>query len=318
MSTMKAIQIHTYNEPYNVHNDIPIPSPKPHQVLIRIKAAGFCHTDLMAMNGEFGTKLPFIGVCGKYPDCKAGLPIYCDAPLMKGITTNGAWAKYMVADARFMVKLPDDMDFKIAAPLTCAGISIYGGIVRAEVPKGGSIGIVGIGGLGHIGTQVAKCMGYKVAAIDIKQPALDCVASYAQKPDALILSSDPVETSLSKINTITSNEYGYQGLDATVLATDHSAAFETGAALTRKYGTMVLLGQPEKGITMSYLTTIYKDIRLVGSLVADTQQAEELVSLVHENGLHVDVKEWKMEEAEEMRQAYLNGTTSGKNVIVID
>lgn len=81
---------------------------------------------------------------------------------------------------------------------------------------------------------------------------------------------------------------------------------------------MVLLGQPEKGITMSYLTTIYKDIKLVGSLVADTRQAEELVKLVHENGLHADVKEWNMEEAEEMRQAYLNGTTSGKNVIVID
>lgn len=56
------------------------------------------------------------------------------------------------------MKLPDDMDFSTAAPLMCAGITIYGGILRAQVPKGGSIGIVGIGGLGHIGTQVAKCM----------------------------------------------------------------------------------------------------------------------------------------------------------------
>lgn len=62
------------------------------------------------------------------------------------------------SDARFIVRLPDDMEFKVAAPLMCAGITIYGGIVRANVPKGGSIGIVGIGGLGHIGTQVAKCM----------------------------------------------------------------------------------------------------------------------------------------------------------------
>jgi len=81
---------------------------------------------------------------------------------------------------------------------------------------------------------------------------------------------------------------------------------------------MVLLGQPEKGITMSYLTTIYKDIKLVGSLVADTQQAMELLKLVHENKLHVDVQEWNMEEAEEMKQEYLKGATSGNNVIVID
>lgn len=71
---------------------------------------------------------------------------------------DGHWLIMEIRDARFMVKLPDDMDFKIAAPLMCAGITIYGGIVRAGVPKGGSIGIVGIGGLGHIGTQIAKCM----------------------------------------------------------------------------------------------------------------------------------------------------------------
>lgn len=50
------------------------------------------------------------------------------------------------------------MEFKVAAPLMCAGISIYAGIQRAGIPKGGSIGIVGIGGLGHIGTQIAKCL----------------------------------------------------------------------------------------------------------------------------------------------------------------
>ncbi|KNG86482.1 hypothetical protein ANOM_005123 [Aspergillus nomiae NRRL 13137] len=259
----------------------------------------------MALNNEFNTTLPFIGshepagvieevgsevtgfqrgdrvgcinfdsVCGKCADCKAGLPIYCEAPLMKGITTDGGWAEYMVA--------------------------IYGGIVRADVPEGGSIGIVGIGGLDHLGTQVAKCMGYKVAAIDVKQSALDAVASYEHSPDVLILATDPVEKSLDKINGMISSDY--PGLDATVLATDHPAAFELAAALTRKHGTMVLLGQPEKGITMSYQTVIYKDIKLVGSLVADTAQAQELVELFHRNRLHVEITEWKMEEAEQMRQ----------------
>ncbi|OJJ36033.1 hypothetical protein ASPWEDRAFT_110216 [Aspergillus wentii DTO 134E9] len=345
MSTMQAIQIQNYNEAYHVSH-VPIPTPKPHQVLVRIKAAGFCHTDLMALNNEFNTKLPFIGshepagiiedvgaevegfqrgdrvgcvnfdsVCGKCPDCKAGLPVYCDAPLMKGITTDGGWAEYMIADVRFIVKLPDDMDFKIAAPLMCAGISIYGGIVKANVPEGGSIGIVGIGGLGHIGTQVAKCMSYKVAAIDIKQSALDAVAAHQHHPDALILATDPLETSLQKITNIVDSEY--PGLDATVLATDHPSAFELAAALTRKHGTMVLLGQPEKGITMSYATTIYKDISLAGSLVADTAQAQEFVELFHENRLHVEVKEWGMHEAEAMKREYLGGGSNGKNVIVI-
>ncbi|KAJ5591070.1 zinc binding dehydrogenase [Penicillium hetheringtonii] len=218
---------------------------------------------------------------------------------MKGITIDGAWAEYMVADAKFIVKLPDSMEFKVAAPLMCAGISIY----------------AGIGGLGHIGTQIAKCLGYNVAAIDVKQRALDAVASYEYSPDALILATDPVEESLVKIDKIKSSSY--RGLDATVLATDHSSAFDLAATLTRKHGTMVLLGQPEKGITMSYHTIIYKDIKLVGSLVADTTAAQELVSLFSQNNLHVEVKEWKMEDAENMRQSYLSGMGMGKNVIVI-
>ncbi|KAE8382583.1 putative zinc binding dehydrogenase [Aspergillus bertholletiae] len=302
--TMKAIQIQQYNEPYHI-SEVPTPRPKPHQV---------CHTDPMALNNEVGC-INFDSVCGTCTDCKAGLPIYCDAPLMKGITTDGAWAEYMAADARFLVKLPDEMEFKVAAPLMCAGISIYGGIVRADVRKGGSIGIAGIGGLGHLGAQIAKCMGYKVAAIDVKQSALDAVASYEHRPDALILATDPVEKSLDKINGMISSDY--PGLDATVLATDHPAAFELAAALTRKHGTMVLLGQPEKGSTLPYQTVIYKDITLVGSLVADTVQAQELVELFHRNRLHVEITEWKIEDAEQMRQWYLSGTSGGKNVVVM-
>lgn len=155
-----------------------------------------------------------------------------------------------------------------------------------------------------------------MAAIDVKQSALDAVASYEHYPDVLILATDTVEKSLEKIDGVTSSEYS--GLDATVLATDHPAAFELAAALTRKHGTMVLLGQPEKGITMSYQTVIYKDIKLVGSLVADTAQAQELVELFHRNRLHVEITEWKMEEAEQMRQWYCSGASSGKNVIVMD
>ncbi|EXL92967.1 hypothetical protein FOIG_14133 [Fusarium odoratissimum NRRL 54006] len=246
---------------------------------------------------------------GKCPDCKTGRPIYCDNPLMKGITTDGAWAEYMAADARFTVKLPESLDFPTAACIT-----VYGGIKRAKVPSGGSIGIVGIGGLGHIGTQVAKAMGYEVAAIDVKQDALDLVASYNLKPDVCILSTDPAETSMEKTTNIIKGDY--PGLDATIIATDAPAAFDLAAKLTRKHGTMVLLGQPEKGITMSYQNVIFRDINLIGSLVTDTDETEELLSLVVKHNIQVKIKEWKPEDAEKMRKEYLAGRNSGKNVIV--
>ncbi|RGP80718.1 sphingosine n-acyltransferase lag1 [Fusarium longipes] len=342
---MKAIQIKEFNAPYSV-SEVDKPRPKPHQLLVQIKAGGFCHTDCMALGGEFGSDLPFIGshepagvvvevgsdvqgftngdrvgclnfdsCCGKCPDCKAGKPIYCDAPLMKGITADGAWAEYMVADARFAVKLPDSLEFPTAACMMCAGATIYGGIKNAKVPPGGSIGIVGIGGLGHIGTQLAKAMGYQVAAIDAKQDTLDLVSSYALKPDVCILASDSPKSSMKKITDVVTGNY--PGLDATVIATDAPAAFDLAAQLTRKHGTMILLGQPEKGITLSYQNIIFRDIKLVGSLLADRPVLKELLELVVKHNIQVKIKEWRIEDAEEMRQEYLTGKNSGICLILL-
>ncbi|KAF5551493.1 alcohol dehydrogenase [Fusarium phyllophilum] len=282
---MKAIQIKEFDAPYTV-SDVDKPKPKPHQLLIQIKAGGFCHTGCMALENAFKSKLPFIGshepagvvvevgsevqgfmkgdhvgclnfdsCCGNCPDCKAGKPIYCDNPLMKGITTDGAWAEYMAADARFTVKLPDSLDFPTAACMMCARITVYGVIKKAQVPSGGSIGIVGIGGLGHIGTQA--------------------------------------ETSMEKITNVINGDY--PGLDATIIATDAPAAFDLAAKLTRKHGTMVLLGQPEKGITLSYQNIIFRDTKLIGSLVAGTNETEELLELVMKHNIQVKIKEWKPE-----------------------
>ncbi|KAF4338424.1 sphingosine n-acyltransferase lag1 [Fusarium beomiforme] len=332
---MKAIQMKEFNTPYSV-SDVDEPRPKPHQLLVQIKAGGFGHTDCMALENAFGSKLPYNGshepagvvvevgpevqsfsvgdrvgclnfdsCCGKCPDCKAGRPIYCDNPLMKGIATDGAWAEYMAADARFIVKLPDTLDFSTAACMMCAEITVYGGIKRAQVPTGGSIGIFGIGGLGHIGTQLAKAMGYQVAAIDVKQDALDLVSSYALKPDICIVSTDPAEASMDKITDVIRGDY--PGLDATIIATDAPPAFDLAAKLTRKHGTMVLLGQPEKGITLSYQNVIFRDLKLIGSLVADRGETEELLDLVVKHSIQVKIKEWKPEDAEKMRQEYLAG-----------
>lgn len=79
---------------------------------------------------------------------------------------------------------------------------------------------------------------------------------------------------------------------------------------------MVLLGQPEKGITLSYQNVIFRDIKLVGSLVADTDETGGLLELVVKHDIQVKIKEWKPDDAEKVRQEYLAGRNSGKNDIV--
>lgn len=231
------------------------------------------------------------------------------------------------------MKIPKSVDLVTAAPLMCAGLSVYGGIKKAGVPPGGSIGIIGLGGLGHIGTQLAKAMvsvcnpkklfyadktlqqGYKVAAVDIKQTSLDLVNSHRLKPDITLLASENHKEAMAKVHSAIPGKF--PGLDAVVLATDQQPAFDFAAAITRKHGTVVLLGQPDKGITMSFFSMIFRDIKLVGSLIGDTSDADELMKLVEDHNVEIKIKTWKLDQAEEMRQEYLSGKSEGKNVIVL-
>lgn len=148
----------------------------------------------------------------------------------------------------------------------------------------------------------------------MKQSALDLAASYPLKPDLAILATTPAPDAVSQIAQVVGG--AYPGLDATVLATDAPAAFTFAAAVTRKHGTLVLLGQPDAGITMTYKDVIFRDLTLVGSLVASREDTEELLGLVAEHGVEVKMKEWRIEQAEEMRQEYLGGKGEGKNVVV--
>ncbi|KAI9729927.1 MAG: hypothetical protein M1818_008367 [Claussenomyces sp. TS43310] len=347
-ATMKAIQIQEFNAPFKV-SDVPKPKPKAHEVLVKIHAGGFCHTDLMALNNEFHTKLPYIGShepagtitevgsevqgyrigdrvgaisfdgpCGECPDCKAGRKLFCDNPGgMKGITSDGGWAEYMTADAKFLVKIPDAVPFEVAAAHMCAGLTMYGSILNAQLPKSGSVAIVGIGGLGHIGTQIAKALGYTVVAVDTKQEALDLANSFKHKPDICMLArTDDVKSILDKLAEIHPDEYGYRGVDAAIIATDQPPSFKTASELTRKHGKLVLVGQPAEGITMQFYDTIFRDLTLVGSLLAEPERGKELMELVEKEDIKVHITTWKPEQAEEMRQQYLRGQSKGKNVIV--
>lgn len=111
--------------------------------------------------------------------------------------------------------------------------------------------------------------------------------------------TDPLTTSFAKITETIKG--GYPSLDATILAMDAPPAFDAAAELTRKHGTIVLLGSPEKGIGLSYNTVIYRDIKLVRSPVAARDEAEELVDLVEKRGIQVKFKKWRREDAEKMR-----------------
>ena len=199
---MKAMVLEAVQQPLVV-KDVPVPAIGAQDVLIRVQACGTCHTDLHLSEGMFVpfgvNKFPLIpghevtgivdriggqvthlklgdrvGVywvfgCGHCPYCVAGEDENCatlwTGSRMGGFSLDGGYAEYMRAPADCVMRLPEELDFVDAAPLFCAGLTMYGGIKNGGYRPGQRVAVLGIGGLGHLGLQIANAMGAEVIAV---------------------------------------------------------------------------------------------------------------------------------------------------------
>ena len=195
---MKAAVCEAFGKPLTLQ-DVPDPSPAPGEVLIRVYGCGVCHSDLHLVDGDWadwGTPLPIIpghevtgvveragdqvsslkpgdrvGVpwmqyaCGQCPACRSGAEMLCAAQKSTGVTVHGGYAERVKAPAAFTHRIPDGLDLVDAAPLLCAGITVFSPLRHAGNLAGKTVAIAGIGGLGHLGVRMAAAMGARVVAI---------------------------------------------------------------------------------------------------------------------------------------------------------
>jgi propanol-preferring alcohol dehydrogenase len=195
---MKAAVCEAFGKPL-VLKEVPEPTVGPDEVLIRMMGCGVCHSDLHLVDGDWkdsGTPLPIIpghevtgvvekagdqvtalkpgdpvGVpwmqyaCGQCPACRSGAEMLCAAQKTTGVTVHGGYAEWVKAPAAFTHRIPEGLDLVDAAPLLCAGITVFSPLRRAGNLAGKTVAVAGIGGLGHVGIRMAAAMGAHVVAI---------------------------------------------------------------------------------------------------------------------------------------------------------
>lgn len=174
-----------------------VPTPGQDEVLIRVHACGICHGDLMVRNGDFpfvrppivpghevagvveklgpgvsyppqGTRVGLLWLfssCGHCGSCIVGDEVLCANGQYVGMTRDGGYQEFMLARADNVLPLPDSLSFADAAPLMCAGLTVYAGLVYAGFKPGDKVAVVGLGGLGEMGIQFARAMGGRVAVV---------------------------------------------------------------------------------------------------------------------------------------------------------
>src|SRR6266851_10445910 len=193
--TYKAVEVSAPGELRVVERSVPYPGPG--QVRIRVEACGICHTDAATVTGIYaGLKLPrvpghevvgsiealgagvsrwtvgqrvgvgfFGGEDGMCEPCRRGDIVNCQNPVIPGITVDGGYAEVVIAEARGLASIPDEIRSAEAAPLLCAGITTYNALRNAGLRAGDLVAVQGIGGLGHLGIQFARHMGFRTVAI---------------------------------------------------------------------------------------------------------------------------------------------------------
>jgi D-arabinose 1-dehydrogenase-like Zn-dependent alcohol dehydrogenase len=196
MAKMKAVQIPKANGSFELV-ERERPEPESGQVRIKVQACGVCHSDSWAKEGSFpGVHYPLIlgheiagiidavgpgvntwktgqrvgvgwygGHCGECESCRRGDFITCQNLRITGINCDGGYAEYTVATTQALARIPDEFSPEHAAPIMCAGVTTYNALRNSGARAGDLVGILGLGGLGHLGVQFARKMGFQTVAI---------------------------------------------------------------------------------------------------------------------------------------------------------
>ncbi|OPB43464.1 hypothetical protein A0O28_0106550 [Trichoderma guizhouense] len=343
---MLACQVLQFNEPY-VIREVPVPqSIGPHDLLLKTAVASLCHTDSMVQEGKMaGTTLPITGShegvgtvlakgeavtkfalrdrvlagipfhqCWQCEDCNSEHPQYCsDRAGGIGLQVDGAFAEYILIDSRSASLVPAALHFTDAAPLACAGITVWRALLQTELKAGDWLGIVGSGGgLGHLAVQFAKAKGLRVIGLDARDEGISL--SRESGAEVVVDVRSGLDSAVKHVWKATQNK----GVSATINLSDATSAAALACAVTRKHGRMVQVAQPVE-VKIPYRELIFRDICVVGSLTASPKQTQEMLEFAVQYGIKVKTNVYHgLREIPRMVKDAHSGLMKGKSVVVID
>ena len=289
----------------------------PHDVLIEISYAGICHTDVHHARAEIGTThYPIVpgheiagtitrvgdqvtrfsvgdraGVgcvvdsCRECGDCLAGLESYCrigkvltyNAIGRDGQVTLGGYSEGIVVDEAFAVRIPDALPLAAAAPLMCAGITMYSPLRHWQAGPGKRVAVVGFGGLGHVGVQIATALGASTTVINKTEHQMN---------DALGMGADDFR--------VTRDPGLYSDLassfDLIISTVPVSYDLDILLNLLARDGTFVNLGVPEKPLSIEPYSLLTNRRSIAGSMSGGIPETQEMVNFCAEHRIGAQVE----------------------------
>jgi alcohol dehydrogenase (NADP+) len=303
-------------------------SPGEFDVLIEIKYAGICHSDIHQVREGWGEAIfpmvpgheiagvvaevgpgvtryavgdrvgvgAFVDSCRECEYCGRGLEQYC----VKGMTgtynsldkngelTYGGYSTHIVADENYVLRIPDPIALDVAAPLLCAGITTYSPLRHWNAGPGKKVAILGMGGLGHMGVKIAHALGAEVSVLS---------QSLRKKDDGIRLGASHYHA--------TSDPKTFQELagtfDLIISTVSEPLEFDAYLSLLKTDGTLANVGLPETPVSLNLMTLIGSRRTLTGSVIGGIGETQDMLNFCAGHGLGAEIE---VIRADQINEAY--------------
>jgi uncharacterized zinc-type alcohol dehydrogenase-like protein len=254
-----------------------------HEIVGRVTMVGSAVTKFKA--GDLAAVGCLVGSDGTCPECRAGLEQFCSNFTLTynfpdkhtGGVTYGGYSDSIVVNQRFVLSVPASLDLAGAAPLLCAGITTYSPMHHWGVTKGKKVGVVGLGGLGHMGVKFAHALGAHTVVF---------TTSPGKKDDALRLGAD--EVVISRNADEMAKHAGSFDFILDAVSADHD--INAYLNLLRRDGNLTLVGAPEKPMAVSAFGLIMGRRSLSGSPIGGLRETQEMLDFCGQHNITSDVE----------------------------
>lgn len=339
--TVKALQKFGPDQPFKV-TQIERRDPREDDVVIKIEAAGICHSDIHTIRNEWGeAHFPLavgheiagtveavgsavtrfkvgdrVGVgclvnsCGECEQCAAGFENNClngavgtyNSKDVDGSITQGGYSQKVTVNERFVLSIPDALEFDVAAPLLCAGITTFSPLARWGVKPGARVAILGLGGLGHMGVQIASAMGAEVTVLSRSLKKAEAAAA------------------LGAHRTLATTEEGFfeqhRGEFDLILNTISAPIdLDSYLGLLKPRGIMSVVGLPPEALSLHLSRLIGGGKVLTGNNIGGIPETQQMLDFCAEHGIAAVIEKVGVHEVDDAYERVVAGDVQFRVVI---
>ena len=338
MSKMNAAVVREFGAPLDLC-EVEKPEARDGKIVVKVVASGVCHTDLHAANGDWPVKPspPFIpghegvgfvaevgrgvtsvkegdrvgipwlhSACGHCRHCMGGWETLCTDQQNTGYSVNGGFAEFVLADPDYVGRIPEGVGAAPAAPVLCAGVTVYKGLKETDTRPGQTVVISGIGGLGHMAVQYAKAMGLHVIAVDIAEDKL----ALAKKLGADMVLNARETDAVAEVQ----KGGGAEGVLVTAVAPE---SFSQGVGMLARGGTMSLVGLPPGDFPLSIFDTVLNAKTIRGSIVGTRLDLDESLAFAAEGKVAATYATERLDDINAIFDRMKQGRIDGRIVMEI-